>query len=83
MTRQAPWFHSSVPGDVVGCIKVSEALDYSTLLVSTADDIQLLLACPHVRNRKKDIQVSVTYRYTVPEKRKKRIFSLFLFFLKT
>lgn len=41
MARQAPWFHSIVPGVVEGCIRMSEAFCYSTLLVSKADDIQL------------------------------------------
>ena len=36
---------------------MSEGLGYSTLLVSTAYDIQLALACPH---KKKGIEVAVT-----------------------
>lgn len=68
MTRQAPWFHSFVPRDVGGCIRMSEAFGYSTLLVSTTYDVQQPLACPdiHYINKKKAIQVAVTYKHTVP-----------------
>lgn len=53
MMRQEHWFHSFVPRDVGGSITMSEALGCSTLLVSTAYDIQLTLVCPHIHQYEK------------------------------
>lgn len=53
---------------------MSEGLGYSTLLVSTAYDIQLALACPH---KEKGIEVAVTCMCAF-EKKKEHV--IFLFF---
>ena len=61
MMRKAAWFHSFVPGDVGWRIRMSEGLDYSTLLVSATYHVQL--AChvrPHMQEKRhlSDVQVS-------------------------
>lgn len=81
MTRQAPWFHSFVPGDVGGCIRMSEAVDSSTLLVSTAYTIQLPCHnCPHIRETRysRDIQVDCKEK---KDKNNKRQIIFFFFFI--
>lgn len=82
MTGQAPWFRSFVPGDVGGCITMSEALGYSTLLVSTACDIQLALACPHIHPQEKKYSGSRRIHWAL-EKTETGHFSLFMFNLNT